>query len=85
MWQAVASIASLVTALCGGGAGIVAFVRSAQKGRIDYLHLTLQAQQDHLTRQEGEIGELRGQLKTCHDERQEMARQIAELQRRTPS
>jgi hypothetical protein len=37
-----------------------------------------------ITRQEGEIGELRGRLRECREERQAMAVRIAELEERMP-
>ena len=100
MWQALASIASLIGALAAGGVGVAAFVRSARAGDakeradatgvgLDYLEKALAAQQVTITRQSGEIGEVRGQLVDCRNERQTMADQlttqadqIADLRRR---
>lgn len=90
MWQAVAAVAALLTALAGGGIGIAGFVRSSRaedaKSRADasqvglgYLERALAAQQETITRQQGEIGVLRGQLETCREEREALAGQIAEL------
>lgn len=51
---------------------------------LEYLERALAAQQETITRQEGEIGELRGQLKDCRTERHAMAAEIAELRGRLP-
>ena len=95
MWQAVASIAAMCTAIVGGGLGIAGWFRSARaddaKGRADaagvgleYLRESLRAQQDQIVRQEGEIGELRGQLRECRDERHQLAVRVAELEEKMP-
>jgi chromosome segregation ATPase len=95
VWQAVASVAALITAVAGGGVGIAGFVRSSRaadaKSRSDaagvglqYLEKALAAQQVEITRQEGEIGELRGHLESCREERQALAVEIAELRDRMP-
>jgi predicted RNase H-like nuclease (RuvC/YqgF family) len=92
-WQAVASIAGLASALTAFGLGVAAFVRSGRaedaRERADaagvglkYLERSLAAQQDTITRQEGEIGELRGRLRECREERQAMAVKIRELEER---
>jgi hypothetical protein len=91
VWQAAASIAALVTAVAGAGVGVAGFVRSARaedaKGRADaagvgleYLERALATQQAEIIRQEGEIGELRGQLKECREERAGLAVRLAELE-----
>lgn len=66
----------------------VAAVEADAKARTDaaevglkYLERSLAAQQATITRQEGEIGELRGQLASCREERQAMAAEIADLRR----
>jgi predicted RNase H-like nuclease (RuvC/YqgF family) len=102
VWQAVASLAGLASALTAFGLGLAAFVRSgraedareradaasssaaASQVGLEYLRESLRAQQETITRQEGEIGELRGRLRECREERQAMAVQIAELQERMP-
>lgn len=103
MWQAVAAVAALVTALAGGTVGIAGFIRSsrteearqhadaverevgrridAQQVGLEYMQKALAALQETNTRQEGLIGELRGLLVTCGEERQELAAQIAELRK----
>lgn len=104
MWQAVAAVAALVTALAGGGVGVAGFIRSGQTReeerqraeverevtrRIDatqvglsFMEKALAAQQETITRQEGEIGKLQGQLVDCRTERQQLAEQIADLRRK---
>lgn len=104
MWQAVAAVAALVTALAGGTVGIAGFVRSsrteearqraddverevnrrvdAQQVGLDYMQKAMAALQETNLRQQGEIGELRGQLKTCHDEREVMKAEISALRER---
>lgn len=93
MWQAVAAVAALVTAIAGGGVGIAGFVRSSRaedaKTRADaagvgleYLERALAALQETNLRQQGELGELRGQLKECRTEREAMAAEIADLRER---
>jgi chromosome segregation ATPase len=69
----------------------VAAVEAEARARTDaaevglkYLERSLAAQRDEITRQEGEIGELRGQLTHCREERQAMAAEIAELKRSLP-
>jgi chromosome segregation ATPase len=58
-------------------------VAAAEVG-LKYLERSLAAQQETITRQSGEIGELRGQLKDCRTEREDLAHQIAELRGRMP-
>jgi hypothetical protein len=100
VWQAVASFAALITALAAAGVGVAGFVRSARaedakRGAdaadvgLRYLERSLAAQQETITRQEGEIGALRGQLAQCREESHVLAAQlvgqatqIAELQER---
>ena len=57
---------------------------SAAEVGLKYLERSLAAQQVTITRQEGEIGELRGQLKDCRGEREALADQMAELRGRLP-
>jgi len=93
MWQAVTSVAALLTAVGGVVFAALAWSRGARSEDarrradaagvgLDYLREALAAQQETLVRQEGEIGALRGQLRECRDERHAMADQITELQRR---
>lgn len=90
MWQAVAAIGALLLSIPATVIGVIGFYRSARaedaKGRADaaevglqYLREGLAAQQATITRQQGEIGELRGQLKVCHEERHVMAGEIEKL------
>lgn len=104
MWQAVAAVAALVTALAGGTVGLVGLVKSsrsdearqrgaeverevsrridAQQVGLEYMERAMAALQQTNLRQQGEIGELRGQLTTCHDEREVMKAEIGELRER---
>jgi len=95
MEQAIVSIASLILAIPAAVVAYAAFRRSARAADVkssadasavglEYLRQSLQTQQELIVRQEGEIGELRGQLKSCKEERETMASQIAELQERLP-
>lgn len=54
----------------------------AQQVGLDYMNQALHAQQETITRQQGEIGELRGQLAACREERQVQAEEIARLRER---
>ncbi|HMG43934.1 MAG TPA: hypothetical protein VK611_21555 [Acidimicrobiales bacterium] len=92
MWQAAASVAALLTAIAGGSVGIAGFVRSARAEDarrsadatgvgLNYLEKALAALQTTITRQEGDLGELRGQLRGCTEERQAMSAEIADLRR----
>jgi hypothetical protein len=93
MWQAVASIAALVTAVVGAGIGIAGFVRSAASSAaatgLAYMERALATQQSEITRQEGQIGqqlglitELRARLAECDQERQNMAERLANIEGR---
>ena len=93
MWQtiiafsglAVATPTSVVAALSFRRTARVADVKSiteAQQVGLDYLRESLKTQQETIVRQEGEIGTLRGELKSCREERQAMAADIAELRTR---
>lgn len=96
-WQVGGVIASLLTAIGGLGLGIAGFVRSGRaedaqlrtgstEVGLEHLRLALDAHQKEITRQEGLIGKLTGQLDEClrqreHQEKQLMdqARELAEL------
>lgn len=58
-------------------------VRAAEVG-LEYMKTSLTALQDQNLRQQGEIGELRGQLTDCRDERRVQDARIAELEGRIP-
>jgi hypothetical protein len=87
-WQAGASIAAIITAVMGAGVGLAGYIRSAASSAaatgLEYMERALQAQQDQIMRQQGEIGELRGQLQDCRAEREVLSQQIAALQERMP-
>lgn len=94
-WQALSALGSLAIAVPAVVIGVLAFRRTshaedvgeraaAAEVGLKYLERSLAAQQDTITRQEGEIGELRGQLKECRDERQQLSTRIAELEERMP-
>ena len=57
---------------------------SAAEVGLKYLERSLAAQQETITRQSGEIGELRGLLRDCRHEREGLAGQIADLRGRMP-
>jgi septal ring factor EnvC (AmiA/AmiB activator) len=100
VWQAVASLAGLCSALTAFGLGLAAFVRSgraedareradqasssaaASQVGLDYLRGALEAQQRTIVHQEGEIGELRGQLRECRAERHNLAATIVQQEAR---
>lgn len=95
LWQAVTSIAALVTGATGAALALAGWYRSAKaedakssadasKVGLEYLERALSQQQDTITHQQGQIGELAGQLKECRDERLELARQIEELKQAMP-
>lgn len=89
VWIAVTAIASLITALVGAGLGIAAWVqRSREAGAkstadaaqvgLSYMKDSLSTQHSIILTLKGEIGELRGLLKECHDERKALASQMEE-------
>ncbi len=91
MWQVVAPIGSLLLTAVAAGVSFAAFRRSARaedartsaeaaKVGLDYLRESLRAQQETIVHQEGEIGVLRGELKSCKDERQALADRLTEIE-----
>lgn len=87
MWIAITAIASLLTALGGVGLGIMSWVqRSREAGAkssadaaqigLSYMKDSLLTQQSVILQLKGEVGELRGLLKECHDERKLMQGKI---------
>lgn len=92
MWQTIVAAAAVLVAIPGAGIGYAAFRRTAhvadvasttaaQQVGLEYLTKSLEQQQSMIVHQEGLIGELRGALTSCKDERQILAEQIAELRR----
>jgi hypothetical protein len=90
VWQVVASFGALALAVPGVLLGVAGFVRASRatdsKERADaaqvglgYLERALKAQQDTIVRQQGEIGELRGQLVACRQREEATQAQLAEL------
>lgn len=87
MWQQVGILISLLSAAGGLGLGIAGFVRSGRaedaqlrtgstEVGLQHLRLALDSQQQEITRQEGVIGQLRGQLEECLRQREHQEQQI---------
>jgi hypothetical protein len=93
VWQVVSSIGALALAVPAVFIGVAGYVRAsraeAAKSRADaaqvglgYLERALAAQQDTIVRQQGEIGELRGQLADCKQREDATQAQLAQLRDR---
>jgi hypothetical protein len=87
VWQTVLALAGPLVAVPTSIVAVLAFRRTArvadvgaataaQQVGLDYLKESLKAQQETITRQEGQIGELRGELRHCHTERETQTVQI---------
>lgn len=93
MWETVIAIGGLAVAVPTSVVAALSFRRTArvadvksiteaQQVGLDYLRESLKTQQETIVRQEGEIGELRGELKHCRTEREALAADLAELKGR---
>ncbi len=90
-WQIAAALGSLLVTVVAAGVSFAAFRRSARaedartsaeasKVGLDYLRESLKAQGETIVRQEGELGELRGELRSCRDERSALADRLTEIE-----
>jgi hypothetical protein len=84
-WQVALPLGSLVIALPASVTAYLAFRRSssaeASRVGLEYLRESLRFQQETIVRQEHEIGVVRGELNGCREERQIIAREIADLRK----
>jgi len=92
VWQIIGVVISLVTAVGGLGLGIAGFVRSGRaedaqlrtgstEVGLKHLQLALDRTEADIKRQEGLIGELRGQLDECMRQRDRQELQLTEQAR----
>ena len=93
MWQTIVAFGGLVVAVPTSVVAALSFRRTArvadvatttaaQQVGLSYLKESLAAQQVTIVHQEGLLGELRGELKSCRDERVALAGQIQDLRRK---
>ncbi len=93
MWQTFVAVGSLLIAVPSAFVAAATFrrtahvadvqtVTAAQQVGLDYMRESLKVQQETIVRQQGEIGELRGELRSCRTERETLAADLAELRTR---
>lgn len=93
MWPTLIAIGSLILAVPTAAVTAATFRRTAhvadvqtttaaQQVGLDYMRESLKVQQETIVRQQGEIGELRGELRSCRTERETLAADLAELRTR---
>lgn len=87
VWQTLVAAAAVIVAVPTAAVAVAAFRRTArvadvqsvteaQQVGLEYLRESLKIQQQTIVEQQGQIGQLRGELKGCREERQTMAGQI---------
>lgn len=93
MWQTLVAAAAVLVGVPTSAVAVAAFRRTAhvadvaattaaQQVGLDYMEKALATQQETIVRQQGEIGELRGELRSCRTERETLAADLAELRSR---
>lgn len=93
MWQTVVALASPLVAVPTSVVAVLAFRRTArvadvasiteaQQVGLEYLRESLKLQQQTIVDQQGQIGELRGELRSCKHEREALAADLADLRSR---